>query len=100
MKLILAVFLFSALVVASPYYSFSQNKEVLVGVDSTKTITAVVDSSSDGKEKIKKIKIYNPKKAAIRSAIIPGWGQVYNEKYWKVPIVYAALGVTGETILG
>ena len=29
------------------------------------------------------------------SAIIPGWGQVYNKKYWKVPIIYAALGITG-----
>jgi hypothetical protein len=41
------------------------------------------------------IKVQNsPHKAAIRSAIIPGWGQVYNKKYWKVPIIYAALGIT------
>ncbi len=37
---------------------------------------------------------YNPNKAVIRSAIIPGWGQIYNKKYWKLPLVYGALGTT------
>ena len=37
---------------------------------------------------------YRPRKAIIRSAILPGWGQVTNKKIWKVPVVYAALGVT------
>ena len=37
--------------------------------------------------------IHSPHKAAVRSAIIPGWGQVYNKKIWKVPIVYTALGI-------
>jgi hypothetical protein len=40
-------------------------------------------------------KAYNPRIATYRSAILPGWGQYTNKKYWKIPIVYAALGITG-----
>ncbi|RZJ36149.1 MAG: hypothetical protein EOO51_02005 [Flavobacterium sp.] len=35
-----------------------------------------------------------PAKAAFYSAILPGLGQAYNKKYWKIPIVYGALGVS------
>lgn len=35
-----------------------------------------------------------PSKAAFYSAILPGLGQAVNKKYWKIPIVYAALGTS------
>ncbi len=33
-----------------------------------------------------------PSKAAFYSAILPGLGQIYNKRYWKLPIVYGAIG--------
>ena len=45
------------------------------------------------------LKLHSPKKAAIRSAIIPGWGQFYNKKYWKIPIIYGALGISGSVFV-
>lgn len=39
-------------------------------------------------------KPYNPRIAILRSAVLPGWGQATNKKYWKMPLVYGALGTT------
>ena len=40
----------------------------------------------------KEFKPLAPATAAFYSAILPGLGQAYNKKYWKIPIIYAALG--------
>jgi hypothetical protein len=55
------------------------------------------DSTASKKAKVDttKQRTWDPKVAARRSAIIPGWGQAYNKKYWKIPIVYTGLGISG-----
>jgi len=35
-----------------------------------------------------------PAKAAFYSAVLPGLGQIYNKKYWKLPLVYGAIGTS------
>ena len=46
------------------------------------------------KDTIKKVEMnpLAPAKAAFYSAILPGLGQAYNKKYWKIPLVYAGIG--------
>lgn len=55
------------------------NELVIKDVDTSKTV---------------EIDPLRPSKAAFYSAILPGLGQAYNKKYWKIPIVYAAIGTS------
>jgi len=42
---------------------------------------------------------HDPHKAIMRSLMIPGWGQLYNHQWWKVPFIYAGLGLLVDAVL-
>lgn len=43
--------------------------------------------------------VYNPTRAGLYSAVLPGLGQYYNKKYWKIPIVLGAIGTGAGFII-
>ena len=55
-----------------------------------------VEAVNRTKDTLKSIDIdpLTPAKAAFYSAVLPGLGQAYNKKYWKIPLVYGALGTS------
>lgn len=68
----------------------------------TLSLFAQTDSLTVKEEKVLVVKDslapkedYNPlapAQAAFYSAVLPGLGQAYNKKYWKIPIIYAGIG--------
>lgn len=49
----------------------------------------VIDTTKSNTIPAKKIIPHSPKKAALFSTAMPGLGQAYNKKYWKIPVIYA-----------
>jgi Family of unknown function (DUF5683) len=73
--------------------SIAQGKKI--PVTEKKDSTPVVTKKITPNKYDSAVKAHSPRVAAIRSAILPGLGQIYNKKYWKLPIVYAGLGISG-----
>lgn len=68
-------------------FGFSQTETDSIPKTNPKEV--VIDSASVTREPLN---ILAPSRAAFYSAVLPGLGQAYNKKYWKIPIIYAALG--------
>lgn len=72
-----------------------KKEKILINANNSQSSGAKADSVKTEKKKEKR---HSPLKAALFSAAVPGLGQGYNKKYWKIPIVYAGFGGLGYAL--
>jgi len=73
----IGIFLLAILFLTTGLSAFSQ--------ESVKDSTQVVETKA----------VHSARKATIYSAVLPGLGQIYNRKYWKVPLVWGGFATLG-----
>ena len=78
----------------------SGNVNVVIKKDTvTQSIASFDTSTADTSNHVTvKAPLHSAKKAAYLSAVLPGLGQAYNKKYWKIPIIYAGFGGLGYAL--
>lgn len=74
-------------------FVFCMVSTLVVAQKDTLQVNTNQDTIVETKKDYKEYNPLAPAKAAFYSAILPGLGQAYNGKYWKIPIAYAGLGV-------
>lgn len=79
MSKIIPINLFLFLLGTVSFFAQAKKETVLIAKDTSK---------------LEEINPLTPAKVAFYSAILPGLGQAYNKKYWKIPLVYGAIGTS------
>lgn len=88
-----------AIILTIPTLAVSQQKDTLIVKDSTGKVVASPKVKKGLWKDSAGNRTFEPRKAALYSAILPGLGQAYNKKYWKVPLAWAAVGIPIYTYL-
>lgn len=84
-KLLVFLFLFVG-IITNNHAQVLKTNEMISKKDSIENKIAKKDS-------VKKPYKIIPRVSTIRSAMVPGWGQIYNRQYWKLPLVYGGFAV-------
>src|ERR1700753_2123691 len=101
-------YLFITLLLASfGFTALAQQSEPDTAATKTDKHILKKDSGTDKRcrPRLKKEKAFRPDslhaphKAVMRSLMIPGWGQLYNHQWWKVPLIYGGLGLLGDVVV-
>ncbi len=96
MKKLFSIFLF---VVSASVFSQIEKKDTIqvehhptdtISIKPQSEVQVLAEIEEDNAPLVKPK--YSPTKAGLYSAVLPGLGQYYNRKYWKIPIVWGGIG--------
>ena len=84
-KLLVGLFFFLGLLL--------ENQAQVLKGGKVESLKDSVETAIAKKDSVKKPYKIIPRVSTIRSAMVPGWGQIYNRQYWKLPLVYGGFAV-------
>lgn len=81
------------------FFAKAQKPDTVARQSKTDSMYRKIDSATSKPfvPRVKKEKVYHPDsthsphKAVMHSLMIPGWGQLYNHQWWKVPLIYGGI---------
>jgi hypothetical protein len=98
-KLILKLTVVCAFMGLSSLNDASAQKSDSLGVLPSASVPVLADTPLTSPiSKLKTSKERDPRRATLLSAALPGAGQIYNGKYWKLPILYGGMYALGHFI--
>lgn len=89
MRRISPVFCLSALLTVSPVQA-----QIPVPTDSARVVSRTATAVADSLRPTVK-RVIDPRKATLKSLMLPGLGQVYIGQWWAVPVIYGGFGTLG-----
>ncbi len=81
------------------FFAFLLSLRIAIAQEASDSLPNVINKDTSIQKEVKTPGVISvlfkgkPGKAFLYSLIIPGAGQVYNHSYWKVPVIYAGLGL-------
>ena len=73
--------------------TLTQQQKFIIQKSADTLAQRAVDTSAVDTAAVLKKKKHTPRGATLRSLAIPGWGQIYNHRYWEAPLAVAAVGI-------